>query len=108
MAFKQQPLKQSEYSMTIIKDLGRTTATEHTKALARYAVFECTECSKHFKSRCGGKAAKEQLTCVECTKSKRGTVYHPLYAIWNGIKQRCYNPKRKDYEALWCYRCNNV
>ena len=39
MAFKQQPLQQSEYAMTIIKDLGRTTATVHTTALARYAIL---------------------------------------------------------------------
>ncbi len=108
MAFKQQPLVQTEYAMTIIKDLGRTTATEHTTALARYAIFECTECKTHFKARCGGKAAKLQRTCKNCTEGT-GVVYHPLYAIWNGIKQRCYNPKRKDYKrygAVGVTMCN--
>lgn len=97
MAFKQQPLKQEDYKMKIITDLGRTTATDASTNLARYAIFECTKCNTHFKARCGGLAAKKQETCNDCTKSKRNTYKHPLYAIWNGIKQRCYNPKRKDY-----------
>ena len=97
MAFKQKPLNQEEYTMRIVEDLGKTTANENTTRLARYAIFECTECLLHFKARCGGTAAKAQTTCITCTKSS-GTVYHPLYAIWNGIKQRCYNPKRKDYD----------
>ncbi len=97
MAFKQQSLKQEDYTMKIIKDLGRTTANKDTTALARYAIFECTKCNKHFKARCGGSAAKNQSLCYECTRNYKETTKHPLYAIWNGIKQRCYSSKRKDY-----------
>lgn len=97
MAFQQQPLLQSEYTMKIIKDLGKTTASTTATNLARYAIFECTMCNAHFKARASGAAAKKQLSCVECTKSADQFCKHPLYAIWNGIKQRCYSPKRKDY-----------
>ena len=94
---KMKPLNQSEYTMKIIKDLGITTANENTTSTGRYAIFECTKCEKHFKARCGSSAAKAQTTCPECTLNPLETTKHPLYAIWNGIKQRCYNPKRKDY-----------
>ncbi len=94
MAFKMKPLNQEEYTMIIVEDLGMLQGSKTRKY--RYAMFECTKCNVPFKARCGGKASKAQTTCIECTKSS-GTVYHPLYAIWNGIRQRCYNPKRKDY-----------
>ncbi len=94
---KMKPLNQSEYTMKIIKDLGMTTANENTTSTGRYAIFECTKCSKHFKARCSGSVAKAQTTCHECTLNPLETTKHPLYAIWNGIKQRCYSPKRKDY-----------
>lgn len=94
---KQQKLIQSDYKMKIIKDLGRTTANESTTSMARYAIFECCSCKKHFKARCGGNSAKNQETCKQCTLSEDQLYKHPLYAIWNGIIQRCYSEKRKDY-----------
>lgn len=94
---KQQPLFQEEFKMKIIEDLGKTTANESTTALARYAIFECTICKKHFKARASGTSAKNQTCCKQCTISESQSYKHPLYAIWNGIKQRCYSPSRKDY-----------
>jgi len=95
---KMRPLNQAEYTMTIVKDLGMQTAN-HTPGAgkARYAMFECTECHTSFRARCGSTAAKKQTRCVTCTRNEAQTYKHPLYAIWNGIRQRCYNPKRKDY-----------
>jgi hypothetical protein len=94
MAFTQQPLKPEEYAMRIIEDLGQCFSG---KRKYRYAIFECTKCLKHFKARATGEAAKKQLVCHDCTLNPKETTKHPLYAIWNGIKQRCYSPKRKDY-----------
>lgn len=94
---KQKPLIQEEFKMKIIEDLGKTTANENTTALARYAIFECTICEEHFKARASGSTAKNQTSCKACTRSESQNYKHPLYAIWNGIKQRCYSNKRKDY-----------
>lgn len=96
MAFKQQPLNQEEYSMKIIEDLGNIIVGNATRT-NRYAICECTLCHKHFQVRMGSSAAKAQVSCVTCTLNESQHYTHPLYAIWNGIKQRCYNPKRKDY-----------
>lgn len=97
MAFKQQPLIQSDYQMKIIKDLGMNHSSQGSKQKYRYALFECTKCNTHFKARATGSAAKKQTCCQSCTRSDKQYYKHPLYAIWNGIRQRCYNKKRKDY-----------
>lgn len=97
MAFKQQPLNQEEFSMRIIEDLGQVASNKNSTRKTRHAVFECTSCKNHFKARATGTAARKQKTCVDCTLNKEQTYKHPLYAIWNSIRQRCYNQKRKDY-----------
>lgn len=91
------PLDQKEFTMKIIKDLGKTTASDTTTNLGRYAIFECTDCKLHFKARASGKTAKEQKTCNACALRSDRMYSHPLYPVWNGIKQRCYSPIRKDY-----------
>ena len=91
------PLLQEEFTMKIIKDLGKTTANENTTRIGRYAIFECTICNKHFKARASGTTARKQTCCQKCTRSEDKIYKHPIYSIWNGIKQRCYSPKRKDY-----------
>ena len=55
----------------------------------------------------------KSLHLVKITTNKDGTVEisggifynysipftsHPLYGVWRGIKQRCYNPKRHNYK----------
>ena len=96
MAFKQLPLNQSDYVMTIVQDLGNIASESSPNNSYRYAIFECTVCKTHFKARATGKAAKAQTCCSNCTGT-HNLSRHPLYAIWNGIRQRCYSPKRKDY-----------
>jgi hypothetical protein len=91
------PLIQSEFQMTIIEDLGMTTASDSSTNIARYAIFECTECKAHFKARATGTTAKSQTKCITCASENKRMHTHPLYPIWNGIKQRCYSPLRKDY-----------
>ena len=94
---KTKPLKQEEFSMKIIEDLGTISLNENSSKKSRYAIFECNECKKHFRARATGLTARNQNVCRECTLSKDQLYTHPLYAIWNGIKQRCYSEKRKDF-----------
>jgi len=88
------PLNQDEYSMKILND---HVPTPSGVSGGRYAEFECTVCEKPFIARAGSAMCKKQLSCGPCTRSDDQFYKHPLYAIWNGIKQRCYSPKRKDY-----------
>ena len=91
------PLNQADFQMRIIQDLGMTTASEESTNIARYAIFECVECKQHFKARATGSTAKAQTKCITCASTSKRMYKHPLYPVWNGIKQRCYSPSRKDY-----------
>lgn len=97
MSFKQQPLNQEDYAIKIITDLGRLESKEGSGKFARYALCECSQCKTHFRLRMGSTKAKQQTVCIDCSVSKHNISRTPLYAVWNGIHQRCYNPKRKDY-----------
>lgn len=96
MAFQPKPLDQTQYAITIIKDLGMQPTPSGIRK-ARFALVECSSCHNHFKLRMGSTKAKQQTKCSTCTFTKHGTCKDPLYAIWNGIKQRCYATSRKDY-----------
>lgn len=96
MAFSIKPLNHEEYSIKIIKDLGRIYNERKTRK-SRFAIVECPDCKKHFKLRMGSAMAKKQKKCNDCNRTKHGYYKHPLYPIWNSMIQRCYNPKRKDY-----------
>lgn len=39
----------------------------------------------------------ELIKALEGNK-KHGLSYHPLHAIWDGLKSRCFNPNRKSYK----------
>lgn len=94
---KMLPLQPTEYKMKLLQDLGMQKATTTSKRLVRFALFECPICLQPFKALATSKAAKNQTSCYACTLNPKQTCKHPLYAIWNGIKQRCYSSKRKDY-----------
>ena len=97
MAFSAKPLDQSEYVMRIIEDLGMLPNSTHTRNI-HYALFECTKCHQPFKARANSAAAKKQTTCKDCANTTHKLSKHPLYQIWNGIKQRCYSTARKDFK----------
>ena len=97
MAFTQQPLIPSNYKMKLIKDLGQVPSKGNPNRSYRHAIFECPICNTHFECRATGTKAHNQESCGVCAKTKHNLYKHPLYPIWNGIIQRCYNTKRKDY-----------
>ena len=96
MAFTQQPLIPSDYKMKLIQDLGRVPSKSNPHRFYRHAIFECPKCKQHFEARATGPKARTQESCISCIGDHKLSK-DPLYAIWNGIRQRCYNPKRKDY-----------
>ena len=90
------PLNESNYKMKLIKDLG-VLPTPNGVRKQHYGLFECNTCKKHFKALALSNTAFMQTQCKECANKRNANYKHPLYSIWNGIKQRCYSNKRKDY-----------
>lgn len=91
-------LDQNKFRMKIIQDIGMTVIKEKSLNEDHYTIFECMSCRTHFIARATSLAAQNQIMCQKCTTSPEQYYLHPLYAIWNSIKQRCYSKKRKDYK----------
>jgi len=89
-------LEQKNYNLKIIKDLGKQQTTG--KTFARLAIFECNECKKHITLQTSSERTKTRKACDNCLHPTRNST-SKLYTIWNAIKQRCYNKKRKDYKS---------
>ena len=94
---KQKTLKQSDFKMKLIKDLGLTTTTT-IKVETRVAVFECGHCKTLFKVNVRAAKHSQQSRCVKCKSISHNKTKTRLYQIWNGMKRRCYNKNLKGYK----------
>ena len=65
-----------------------------------YLAF-CEDCGDNIEIRRSDLKKKDHIICIEC-KYKRSQTHGlsgtKLYRRWTSIKQRCYNPNRKDYK----------
>ena len=94
---KLKPLKQEEFNMEIVEDLG-SVPTPNGKTNRRYAMFRCNTCKVPFKARASGRVIRAQKQCLDCRRTSTRGTSHSLYRVWNGIRQRCYTKTRKDYK----------
>jgi hypothetical protein len=62
----------------------------------RHAIFQCF-CGKIFDSSVGHIKSTHTKSCG-CLKLKKGFANLPEYTAWEGMKQRCNNPKAGHYE----------
>ncbi len=93
----QKPLKQEDYKMKIIEDLGRVLPKEDSKQIKRMAIFECSDCGKHI--RIQTQDGKKQERCRSChakiANLKHGDNKTRLYRIWSAMKTRATNKNTK-------------
>lgn len=69
------------------------------KNSARFGLYKCF-CGKEFKTRTSYVKNKHCKSCGclnELRKTKHNYSRHRLYNTWNAMKNRCNNPKDKDY-----------
>ena len=95
MKRKLKPLKQTDYKMRIVKDLG---GDKHNP---RSAIFECIECGKHETKRTYVVKTRPILYCIRCANHfgqlQHGDSKTRLYKIYYGAKARCENKKLPSY-----------
>ena len=91
-----------ELDMTpiLLEDLGMRYPTEKSKQKARFGLYQCQYCGKEFEAltshiKSGGTKA---CGCLKGKSITHGLGYHPIYAIWNQMNQRCSNPNNKRYK----------
>lgn len=96
MAYTMQPIYQKDYQINIITDLGMIAHTNKSRK-HHYIIAECSTCLKHFTLRVCSSKSRAQTQCIDCSIATHHLSKHPLYAVWNGIRQRCYSSSRKDY-----------
>ncbi len=62
-------------------------------------VFTCKDCGEPTYCNTRNKRYYLKGICTECKVSPDSNKYKSLYARWFGMKQRCYNPKDKNYDG---------
>lgn len=86
---------------------GRLTVlSEEGKASNGNIVWKCQCSCGNTKNIVGGSLRKGDTTSCGClrderikeTNTKHGLTKHPLYRVWLGMKDRCYNEKFKQYQ----------
>ena len=76
-------------------DIDKRYGTERT---ATYSLFECPVCLKQYELiRSKGERRNTCHDCKGTQATKHGMAGTKIYAVWNGIHQRCSNPKHTKY-----------
>ena len=105
MALK--PINQSDFTMTIIKDLGMKKPTEKYYKKVRMALFECLNCKTHFEAVVCTKS-KTQKSCISCNgfENKKPNRDHKLYRVWADTKNKI--AQGKDSSHYVSYGSKNI
>ena len=85
----------------VIEDLGFRFPTEKSNYKARFGLYECQYCGKHWEvittkvnmghtQSCGCQKNKQKIT--------HGLGKNKFYKTWYGMLQRCNNPKNSSYK----------
>ncbi len=88
--------------MKLIEDLGRISPKPDSLYIARYGIYECPLCFDHVKVCSSSVNTGKTTMCIKCSYDARKT--HGLWgtkihSVWDGMKQRCSNPKATGYSS---------
>ena len=81
--------------MKLIKDLGVVNGR-------RKGIYECSQCNEHIERRTSHVKSSKTTLCKACIMSNKikthGRTNTRLFRIWQGMKDRCYNPNKPEYK----------
>jgi hypothetical protein len=81
-----------------IRGTGNMDKRYNIERTASFALFECPVCFKQYELR--RNKGQKQNTCIDCRGTQKithGQSYNREYFIYQGMRQRCNNPKNKKY-----------
>ena len=81
--------------MQYIKYLGKRL-NKAGNSFYSWGVFRCSFCREMVERRCSTGIKTKSCGCNPAYESHMES-YHLLYGVWNSMKQRCSNPKTKQY-----------
>jgi len=88
--------------MKFIKDLGMIYPTENSKEKRHYGIFACIDCEKHMRVDTSYAKQSHGGRCRSCAAIKKQTTHGEsktkLFTAWQGMIQRCTNPKSTGYK----------
>lgn len=90
----------SEYPLKLIEDLGREYPNKNSRQKARYALFECPNCGKYFKTQTANVRNGGIKSCGCFKKNYSGLTkkYRNIYDRYLLMLRRCYDPQCSSYE----------
>ena len=80
-----------------IEDLG-ILRRGNNKGAYRYGLYECQYCNKEFEGSVDSVKRGQTKSCGCLRGELHGLTSHKFYHTWNGMMQRCTNPKNKRYK----------
>lgn len=93
--------------MEVVKHLGlkKVKGKEVYRSIGR-----CSSCGSTHEVNTEYLLNSKRKKCRKCKKVTHGLSHHPLYTVWKGMLDRCYNPKNKhfkNYGALGVTVCDS-
>lgn len=82
----------------LVLDLGMRYTTEKSTKKYRYGLYECAYCGKEFEGSVDSVKRGQTKSCGCLRGDIHGLTSHKFYHTWNGMVQRCTNPKNKNYK----------
>ena len=85
----------------LLGETWRKYPTETSNQKATYGLFECQFCGEEFECITRSISSGRTKSCGCLMRKQTGShnlYHHRFYATWNGVIQRCNNPKHKSYK----------
>lgn len=87
----------------LVQDLGLIYATDNSKRKYSHGIYQC-ECGKYFRSQHGNIKSGNVKSCgcyslriAKESNTIHGFSYHPLYATWKNMVDRCNKKNLKSF-----------
>ena len=94
-------MEEDDMTPKLIGETWRKYPTEKSTQRATFGLYECQYCGQEFEAQTKHIKNGHTRSCGCLIGKQAGShnlYYHRFYPTWNGVMQRCNNPKHKNYK----------